>query len=112
MSICHNLIAPTWPNLRVPQHMRPVSHSTVYVKGLRDEVSKINYVERLNSIGGRFNHRCSAISAVSIGLHATKEGDFTQHEYRGRVSVSCATAEPAGFAVSELSNREAPIVTT
>ena len=98
---------PTLPDQRVPYHKCPAPYSTVYVKGLRDYVDELTYVEWLNSIGGTFNRRCNAISAVSIGLHATDDDDnHTRYRYRGSAFILYATAELAEFAISELHNRE------
>ena len=95
---------PALPNHRVPHLMCPAHKSTVYVKGLRDTVSELTYVEWLNSIGGIYNQRCNAISAVSIGLHDYDE--HNRYKYRGSAFVLYATAELAEFAIRELNNRE------
>ena len=59
---------PSLPNQRMAWNLCPGQPSTVFIEGLKDSTSELTYVEWLNSLGGLFNRRCTAISAVSIGM--------------------------------------------
>ena len=91
------------PNQRVLGNFCPGRPSTVVVEGLKDSTSELTYVEWLNSLGGAFKRRCTAVSAVSIGL--VMDDERNRWVYRGSAFVLYATAQLAQYAIDNLNGK-------
>ena len=79
------LVLPILPNHRVPWNLCSGQLSTVLAEGLKDSTSELTYVEWLNSSGGVFKQRCTAIIAVSMGL--VRDDDRNRWVYKSSAFV-------------------------
>ena len=94
---------PGLPHARVhPDKIDPASPNTVYAVNIAFGASERDIIEFFNSVGGAFEHRCTALSAVNLPYRKDPAG---LQIFQGQGFFMYGTPELAAFALRTLHGR-------
>ena len=94
---------PGLPHARVhPDKIDPASPNTVYAVNIAFGASERDIIEFFNSVGGAFEHRCTALSAVNLPYRKDPAG---LQIFQGQGFFMYGTLELAAFALRTLHGR-------